>query len=62
MFIQIIELFCLILAKFMHFVRLPMTIQDVEKAGWKIVTKDCGKDGFFEGLGCSTLASFLELD
>ena len=38
------------------------TIQDVEKAGWKIVTKDCGKDGFFEGLGCSTLASFLELD
>ena len=46
----------------MHFVRLPMTIQDVEKTGWKIVTKDCGKDGFFEGLGCSTLASFLELD
>lgn len=46
----------------MHFVRLPMTIQDVEKTGWKIVTKDCGKDGFFEDLGCSTLASFLELD
>ena len=56
------ELFCLILAKFMHFVRLPMTIPGVEKAGWRIVTKDCGKDSFFKSLNCSTSVNSLELD
>ena len=46
----------------MHFVRLPMTIPDVEKADWQVVTKNCGKETFFESLGFSASANFLEVD